>query len=221
MNWNDISEEEKSALKIKNDDIGLHEHQGDGELPPNEELKKHPIIQRFEHETGKSLEWIEKKVKVDPVGDESDPDGLGAPSWPVTWPSDELTNDHLHILQAAATLIWVQKDKVTDIQKDSVYDYLKSMEKESIIKNTNRQNAKTSRRKVWADSIAKNLVLKNPDNTFPQLWGMISEDGEYHSGFEVFRDEDRLCADSREKGAESISRETFRIEYIQKARKLL
>ena len=213
-----LLEEEKNALEIDLD-TELDEDGCDANttVVSNEELRNHPIVIRFEHETGKSLEWLLDNVAVDPTGDEDDPDGLCAPSWPVSWPADELNDDHIYILQGAATLVWVQKDWVTEAQKESVNDYLKVMERESLIKNTNRKNAKRKSRKAWAESLAKDLVSRNPQATFAQLWKMIPED-QYYAEFEVYVDGDRLCANNRKKGEVSISKDTFRIEYIGRAR---
>ena len=217
-----LSEEEKNALDIELDTEEEEEGcKNKSTVASNEELRNHPIIIRFQHETGKSLEWLLEKVTVDPTGDEDDPDGLCAPSWPVSWPADELSADHIHILQGAAIFVWVHKNKVKDLQKDSVYDYLELLEKESKVKNTNRKNAERKSRKDWAGSLANDLVSRNPQATFMQLWNMIPEDSEYHAGFEVYVDGDRLCADGGDKGRASISKDHFRIEYIGKARKAI
>lgn len=73
----------------------------------------------------------------------------------------------------------------------------------------------SDKRRPWAVDLADKLVSENPELNFPSLWRLIPKDDESGNlGLDVYRDGDSLRASPETKGTKTISKETFRTNYI-------
>ncbi|MBT5268251.1 MAG: hypothetical protein HOL70_02245 [Candidatus Marinimicrobia bacterium] len=78
-----------------------------------------------------------------------------------------------------------------------------------------KNNASRSRKKSWATSLAKQLTLLHPGKKFPFYWSLIPKDESNNKidGYEVYRTGNTLYGVNN-KEHQSISKKTFRTEYI-------
>jgi hypothetical protein len=79
----------------------------------------------------------------------------------------------------------------------------------------NQSNAQADRRKKWAVAFAEKLVESSPDASFSELWESITEE-DYGP---IFREGDRLNYFPEGDGFESLAKDTFRRQYIDRLKR--
>lgn len=86
----------------------------------------------------------------------------------------------------------------------------------NIESNQNKKNSKTSRRKHWADKLAKLLITSNANLTFNEYWNLIDSGEEYHH---CFLNDNKTHVIYNKENGQQLKKSTFRTEYISKAKK--